>query len=416
MRTLRGIYPSGAEGGSRTLLLAALGWTVVAGAVPVSLGAQGFSQQCGEILPQEAGQARGRWLDWSEDSFAGNEPLPEYRPILKRLRDFAEPFSRAAVLDPPPSVEIRPHRVIWGATPVELGSPFPRATLLIQVFHPSVQEAGEASAAVRVELNSLFPLFYGLGQPIAEDVDGPIFVAPEQVGTVAGAPVFSSGRPRDCIIVFSAHARPLWTPVSQGRYLQALVASLRNDMTMGDSVLASGKGEGWGEYPAGELQEAIRQLRALDPKAAAEMERMAAEIREEMEGRRATQEMDAGAEAEETVSGFPVQLGRIEAELESMNADDRQAPAYVAGLGGSEVSLLSSPGAPGSRALVAANSDYFDARTSQGRPQLIVVEMASAAAHAPEQTIIARLWQDVDWSRFWQWVREPAAREDESRD
>ena len=84
-------------------------------------------------------------------------------------------------------------------------------------------------------------------------------------------------------------------------------------------------------------------------------------------------------------------VGKIEAELAGMSPAERAPPAYVAGLGSSEVSLLSSPGAPGSRPLGAANLEYFDQTASPGELQLLVVQMASVAAHAPERTLIARL-------------------------
>ena len=96
----------------------ALWWILAALAVaPLGLGAQTLAERCGEVPTDAPLQTPGRWLPWSEDSFAGREPMTEYGPILHRLSEFAEPFRRASVLDPPPGVEVRPHRVIWGEGP-----------------------------------------------------------------------------------------------------------------------------------------------------------------------------------------------------------------------------------------------------------------------------------------------------------
>jgi hypothetical protein len=245
-----------------------------------------------------------------------------------------------------------------------------------------------------------------LAQPIAEDAEGPIFVAPERVGEVAGAPVYSSGRPRDCLIVFQAHDRPVWVPVSRGRYLEALVAGVREEIASADSAYREARAEAAADGPDGELEEAIRQLRAIDPKAAEELERRAAEMKREMERLRPDMEKEAGKAGAEMGKGLLEQVGKIEAELAAMGPAERASPAYVAGIDGSRISLLSSPGAEGSRALVAPNTRYFDAEAPFGQVQLVVVEMASVADHAPERTIIARLWRELDWGRFRRVVEE----------
>ncbi len=139
--------------------------------------------------------------------------------MLARLTEFAAPFRRARVLDPLPGVEVRPHRVIWGPGPPELGPPLLRSELRLQVFHPTVEKAGEASASIRVVLNSLWPLTYGSGQPLTEDDEGPIFIEPRLMGEIVGAPLLYTGELDYCVVVFKAYDRPLWKPVSRGRYL-----------------------------------------------------------------------------------------------------------------------------------------------------------------------------------------------------
>jgi hypothetical protein len=384
----------------------ALSWILAAVAMaPLGLGAQTLAERCGEVATDAPPQVEGRWLAWSQDGFGGREPRAEYAPILHRLREFAEPFQRASTLDPPPGVEVRPHRVIWGEGPPELGPPFPRSALLIQLFHPTLEQAGEASASIEVMLNTLFPLFYGVAQPIAEDAAGPIFVAPEQVGDLAGAPVFWSGRPRDCLVVFKAHDRPLWTPVSRGRFLEALARDLRHQLAEADSVFREGRVEAESGDADREMQEAIRQLRQIDPEAAAELERQVEAMKREMERRKPALEEEMDDAASALGAGVLDQVAKLEAELASMSPGERASPAYVAGVDASPISLLSSQGAEGARALVEANVAYLDADTPPEEVQLLVVELGSSASHAPEETIIAQLRMDVDWTAFWDWVR-----------
>lgn len=93
----------------------------------------------------------------------------------------------------------------------------------------SMEDAcGSASGSIGLSVNILSPLFYGIGGGEIKDGMGPMFLEPIHVGELGGAPVYWSGRPRDCIVVYKAHKRPLWKPVSQERYLLAKLTSRRN--------------------------------------------------------------------------------------------------------------------------------------------------------------------------------------------
>ena len=400
----RKVMPRKAEAGSG--VGPAVAWILAALAVtPLGLGAQTLAERCGEVAANAPSEVPGRWLPWEEDNVVKPGPGVDYAPLFERLGEFAEPFLRAPALDPPPGVEVRAHRVVWGEGPPELGPPLPRSALLIQVFHPTYQQAGEASASIQVIPNTLFPLLYGTGRPIAEDGAGKIFMAPERVGDLAGAPVFWSGRPRDCLVVFKGHDRPLWTPVSRGRYLEALVLGVRTQVAQADSAFRQERTEAESGDMDQEMREAIRQLRQIDPEAAAEMERQVAAMKREMERQRPGLEAEADAAALNFGAGVLEEVGKLEAELASMTPAERASPAYVGGIGGSKVSLLSAEGAAGSRVLVAPNVAYLDAEAPAEDVQLLVVELRSSADHAPEKNIIVRLRQEVDWAAFWDWVR-----------
>ena len=282
---------------------------------------------------------------------------------------------------------------------------------MIQLFHPTVRQAGEASATIEVLLNTLFPLMYGTGQPIAQDATGPIFLAPERVGDLGGAPVFWSGRPRDCLVVFQAHDRPLWTPVSRGRFLEALAGDVRHQLVEADHALREALAESESDEAESdeadrEMQEAIRQLRLIDPEAAAEMERQLNAMKLEIQRQKSTLEQPENLAGSAVQNGLLEQVAKLEAELAAMTPGQRASPAYVAGMDASRLSLLSSKGAQGSRLLVAPNTAYLDAEAPPEKIQLLVVELRSSANHAPEKNIIARLRDDVDWAAFWDWIRE----------
>jgi len=155
------------------------------------------------------------------------------------------------------------------------------------------------------------------------------------------------------------------------------------------------------------MQEAIRRLREMDPKAAAEMERQLEQMSRAMARQRPGLEREAESVAAQVGKGLSGQISKLRAELDAMSPSERAAPAFVGGADAprGSLTLLSSPGSLGSRALVAENLEYFDSDAADDRPQLLIVELRSSADHAPEQTIIVGLREAVDWGAFWAWVR-----------
>ena len=190
-----------------------------------------------------------------------------------------------------------------------------------------------------------------------------------------------------------------------GRFLEALAQDVRDQLTEADSVFREARAEVDSGDADREMQEAIRQLRQMDPEAAAELERQFIAMKRELDRQRPALEKEADLAVSALGAGVLDQLAKLEAELASMSPGERASPAYVAGADASPISLLSSQGAEGARALVEANVAYLDAETPPEKVQLLVVELGSSANHPPEETIIAQLRRDVDWTTFWNWVR-----------
>ena len=384
---------------NRVVTRGALLCAVLAWAGWGQLAAQTLSEACGALTGPATPESAGRWLDWTEDHLGWREPPPNLEPLLDRLTGLAEPFRRAPVLNPPRGVEVRPHRTIWGPGPAELGPPLPRATLVIQVFHPTVAQAGEASATLRVHVNSLFPLTYGVGRPLAEDTDGVMFPEPVLVGRVGGAPVYWADPGTDCLVAFKKAGRPLWLPVSRGRYLEALVASLERSFAEADSAFMAAEVDPGADK---EMEEAMRRLREMDPTAAAELERQMAEMKRTMAAARSGLDGSDGSVVSRELRS---KVGELKRELESLGPAGREAPAWIGGAHASQVSLLSAPGDDGARRLVAPNLDYLDGEAPPDEIQLLVVELDTGADHAPEMAIVALLREQLDWGVFRSLVR-----------
>jgi len=364
------------------------------------VASQTLPEACGAVPGTPAPESAGRWLDWTEDNLDWPEPLPGFEPLLDRLTELALPFRKAPVLNPPRGVEVRPHRTIPGPGPAELGPPLPRATLVLQVFHPTVAEAGEASATLRVHVNSLFPLTYGVARPMAEDAAGVMFIEPVLLGRVGDGPVYWAGPAKDCLVVFKAAGRPLWSAVSRGRYLGAIIANLERSFAEADSAFMAAPGSD-ADVDA-EMKEAVRRMREVDPAAAAELELQVAEMKRTMATARAELE---GGETRVVSSDLRSKVEELRSELEALGAVGRSSPAWIGGVQASRTSLLSLPREEGARRLVAPNISYLDGDAPPDQMQLLVVELDTSSDHAPETAIVALLREQLDWNVFRRLVR-----------
>ena len=369
--------------------------------------AMSMEEACGHADDSLAAYSQGRWLPWPEDTL-DQEGLDAALIDSQRtlLTELAGPFMRLDALNPPRGVEARPHRIV--GTRQSMGEPAAGATLMIQIFHPTVAQAEEASAGANVFVNRIFPLFYGIGGGEIKDDEGPMFPELIRVGELGGADVYWSGRARDCLVVFKAHSGLLWKPVSQERYLRAQIQSL--EQKAGDArrkFLAARREQAAKPDDSLDMaqQEAlIRQLRATDPAAAQEMEKQFSDMRRMMKKESPGFQSEADREFNRMGESLFPEIGKFKAELAAMTPAQRKAPAYLGGLHGSRTTLLSRSDDPGARPLVAPAVDYFAGKTNPSDVQLLVIEFHSSADHPPETALITRLRKELDWRQFRQFV------------
>ncbi len=365
-------------------------WCVAALVIPDTLVGQNVTKQCGGATVEVPSLEAGRWLPWSTDDGGGTElPSRVTEPIFDRLGAVLDLFQSIPTLRPPMGVELRPSRSIRRVGTGDTRDRIIHSWLLIQVFHPTLEVAGEASASVRVEVNSLTPLLYDAAGPLIEDSTGPIFIEPVLVGEVSGNPLYQT-RIRTCVAVLKAHDRQVWLPVSRERLLRAQIAEFRSRAGEADNEVSAALAE---QLEADkEMDETICRLRATDPVAADRMEREVAAMRRELERQRP--EVVAGmGRMNDTVTGW---IARLEAQLAAMSPAERAQPAYVTGAG-SVLEILADPADEGARALVAPNPDYFEADQALTRFQLITVRMSSLADHPPETAIVESVRRELDW-------------------
>ena len=354
----------------------------VAGLVlPGPLLGQTVAEVCGDSPAQAPRLEVGRWLPLATgDGHELSSSIAD--PIFDRLGTVLELFQAIPALRPPMGVELRPSRSIRSVGRRNAATRVVHSWLLIQVFHPTLEVAGEASASVRVEVNSLTPLLYDAAGPVIGDSVGPIFLEPLLVGEVSGNRIYQTHNTA-CVAVLKAHDRPLWLPVSQERFLRAQIADIRGKSHEADSTVSEALAEQ--READKEIDEMIRRLRATDPAAADKLERDIAVMR---------QEAEAGVgQMNELTGGW---IGELEAQLAAMSPAERARPAYLTG-GGKGLELLADPGEEGARALVAPNAEYFDADDDLTAFQLLTVRMSDVAEHPPETTIIDAVRRGLNW-------------------
>ncbi len=369
--------------------------------------AMSMEEACGSASGSMTAFSQGRWLPWSSDTLY-QEGLDTVLidAQRKQLTEMAEPFMRLDVLNPPPGVEARPHRVIGARQ--SMGEPMAGAELMIQIFHPTYKQAGTASASITLSANKLSPLFYGIGGGEIKDEMGPMFLEPIHVGELGGAPVYWSGRPRDCIVVYKAHKRPLWKPVSQERYLLAQIQLMEHKIEDARSEFMaarrSQKARSDNSLDMAQQEEVIKQIRASNPQAAKKMEQQFAEMRRMKQKK--LSELQSGTDSDFDRMGKPLyaEIDKFKAELNAMTPADRAAQAYLGGTSGSKVTLLSRPDDSGARPLIAPAKDYFSKQPHQSNIQLMMIEFRSSANHLPETTINARIRKELDWRQFWKFM------------
>lgn len=369
--------------------------------------AKSMDEACGSASESLMKYAAGKWLPWTDDNLAQERLdvgfLAEQQKLLTAL---AEPFMRLNVLTPPPGVEARPHRSLGQKQ--YMGEPMAAAMLMIQIFHPTYKEAGESSAGVKLFVNHLPPLFYGIGGGEIKDEAGPMFMEPIHVGQLGGANVYWSERPRDCLVVFRAHEKPLWQPVSQERYLRAQIQAIEGKMNAERSKYEAERQAQLANANKPEniaqQEELIRQMKEINPEAAKEMEKQLAAMNAMMQQQMPEIHKQADRGFYRMQKQLQPEINKFKNELAAMTPAERAAPAYLGGVNGSKATLLSRPNDMGARALVAPATDYFNKAMAPADAQLLIVEITSTANHAPETVIMSRLREELDWKLFWQFV------------
>lgn len=369
--------------------------------------AMSMEEACGNASESMAGISQGRWLPWSDDHLdQSGLDASVVTAQHKLLTQLAQPFKLLDVLKPPFGVEVRPHRNIGQR--LQMGEPVVGAKLLIQIFHPTYKEAGESSAGVKLFVNNLFPLFYGIGGGGIKDDAGPMFFKPVHVGKLGGANVYWSGRPRDCLVVYRAHQKPLWKPVSRERYLRAQIQTLEGNIEdarrkfMAEQQAQAAKLNN--SQDMAQQEELLRQMQAINPEAAKQMEEQLALSRQMMQQQLPKLQNEVEVQFERMSKMLEPEINKFRAELASMTPAERASPAYLAGVHGSKATLLSQPDDVGARQLVAPATDYFTVDDNYSSAQLLVIEFSSSASHPPETIINTRLRKELDWQQFWHFV------------
>lgn len=375
---------------------------------PISLvWAMSIDEACGNATESITSISQGQWLPWSDDHLDQTGiDAAVMNAQHKLLTELAEPFMQLHVLRPPPGVEARAHRVL--GQKLQMGEPVAGAQLMIQLFHPTYKQAGESSAGVKLFVNNLLPLFYGIGGGEIKDDAGPMFVKPIHVGQLDGADVYWSGRPRDCLVVYRAHQKPLWKPVSRERYLRAQIQTLEGNVEDARTkFLAEQQAQVANTNDAlnmAQQEELLRQMQAINPEAAKAMEKQLALSRQMLQQQLPKMQNEVEREFERMGKMLAPQINKFKAELAAMTPSERASPAYLAGLHGSKATLLSQPGDVGARQLVAPETDYFTKDNDNSIAQLLVIEFSSSVNHSPETVIMTRLRKELDWQQFWRFV------------
>lgn len=388
------------------LILSSLSLLFAMGSFISTTQAMTLEEACGNASESLSSFSRGQWLPWSDDHL-DQEGLD--RSVIETqnniLTKIAEPFQHLKVLNPPPGVEARLHRSMGQKT--YMGESGHGARLMLQLFHPTFKIAVESSAGVKVFVNDLSPLFYGIGGGEIKDSAGPIFSEPIRVGELGGADVYWSERQRDCIAVFNGNQRALWEPVSQKRYLLAQIKALegKSEDALKEFKAEQRKQSAESTGPdLAEQEEMLKLMRAINPEAAKELEKQLADMRRLMAEKMPEIRKEIDREFEKGAGVLDPAINKFKAELAAMSPAERAAPAYWAGINGSKTTLLSHPDDAGSRALVAPTKSYFSKTTDPQDVQLLIVEFASYAAHAPETAIMTRMRKELDWRQFWRFV------------
>lgn len=188
------------------------------------------------------------------------------------------------------------------------------------------------------------------GSPVAPG----IYICPQKVTDFHGASVYQNGKQE--VTVFTQKNIPLFIPVTQEEYLNALIREeeVKSQGTEKDSGV---------EDVLREMENAYRELLKTDREAAEEFKKQMDEFR-----------LDSKNQAGDIAATNPAQL--LKDELAGLSVEERRSPAWYspgAGESGNRLSgLVSSENQKWADALVKPNPALVD-RSAGGQIQLLIV-------------------------------------------
>jgi hypothetical protein len=211
------------------------------------------------------------------------------------------------------------------------------------------------------------------------DAEARFTAEPRSVGQLGGYPVYAGQ-----FVVMSRQELPLFTPVSQERYLARLIEKSRKDL---DKVKATLKGTP--DNPAANRQE-IESRQAAWKAARAEQEqrwsvmmakwpdRVAAERAKfdakEKKGLDEIEELKTSTPSQRYLKPFEERLKALEAELAGLSPEERAATATLPpGTDKTRASGLAAPGSAGGTRIVTINPALFDPKKPRSAIQLIIL-------------------------------------------
>lgn len=243
----------------------------------------------------------------------------QVKAVYDKLRGISDVFREAPVLQSHVGFEVLLQHTAAspgmkdGATPrLPTSSVSVRLFTYIQMCATCpIQPEVESSGGIALHINDLDLFYDSWQQPFQRDEAGAMYLAPMEVGKLAGFLIYRGPGKHPKILLTNGNTRPIWVPVSQERYITSRITGLQNRLA---------------KIKPPSDQTARRELAAL------------------------------------------------EAELAGLSAADRAATAYV-GFGNSErASGLGSASERGARAIVVTNTAYFDRTGPPTSFQMAVVE------------------------------------------
>ena len=379
---------------------------------------------CFIAIPADAiGQANerpGRWLPFNVDNLGGWEThisdpsFPVSRQdiaqVIVKLTEINNAFQNVPALAPPRGMEVRPARRVKHDTWRHLSlldqirsgdRPIP-STLLIQMFVPTIEIAGESQGHFEVTVNIIEDLFARTGLSYREDERGSMYLEPRVTGNIAGFPFYETG-----YVVMKSNDRPLWVPVSQERFI-------RNELREAEMTLK----EIESNLPESDVDQQIEEMRRNLESVLEQVKGLLSEEEFEQQKREmeaARRELEATLRAQQPQFAALLTQARqrvteLNNELNSLTAAQRASEAWIVEPDSIEKgkklrpSMLANIGEKGMARVVKVNSDYFDTSLPRTSFQVIAVSRYVSQMYRDTENVVRpvsdSVWETLDWKRI----------------